>query len=367
MNHPFTSQRRSILIYSLLYILAAAINFIVLLFNYKFSVNIAATEAFIGVLLFAIIGLIIWYPTNYIPYRREAPFYSILTHVLAGLVLIIVWLFTVTGILSVIFNSDENYQEYLDISMLSRGIIGAMIYIVMVLIYYLVSYARRLRERANAEEKLRTLVKESELNLLKSQINPHFLFNSLNSVSSLIMNNPNEAREMIVRLSDFLRYSLKHRKNEFVTLEEELIRMQDYLAIEQGRFGDKLKYNLSVSDVCKKFKVPTMILQPLIENAIKHGVYESLEPVLVDFKCEIFEDSLILRLGNDFDPNQPKRGGTGMGLQNVSERVRLAYDGKGIVKWGASNTTFRVELVLPHEKIKKEDTERKNDRQNGKD
>jgi len=347
MSHPFTSHRRSIIIYSLLWLLVALVNLIVLRLNRDFAIEIILTQAILDSLLFALVGLIIWYPTRYIPFRKNAPVYSIAAQAVAGLLIVMVWLLLTTGILSALFGSDEEYSNFLSSSLYVRAFVAVMVYLVMVLIYYLISYSRSLSERARAEEKLRTLVKESELNLLKSQINPHFLFNSLNSISSLIMSNPEEAREMIIRLSDFLRYSLKHRENEFVSLEEELVRMQDYLAIEKIRFGEKLKYTLSTNDQCKNIRVPTMILQPLIENAIKHGVYESIEPVSVEFHCSLSEDYLRLELKNDFDPNQPSRRGTGVGLQNVSERIRLAYDGKGRLNRSVKENIFTVSLFIP--------------------
>lgn len=349
MSHPFTNQRRALIIYSLVWFIIAFVNMILLRFNRDLPLNIAITEALISNLIFGLLGLIIFYPTTYIPYRKEAPIYSISAQVLAGLIIVFAWLLITNGLLNLIFPNDAAYIEYLNGSLFWRGFIGIMVYLVIVLLYYLIAYARRLRERAQAEEKLRTLVKESELNMLKSQINPHFLFNSLNSISSLIISNPVEAREMIFRLSDFLRYSLKHRESEFVTLEEEIGRMKDYLAIEKIRFGEKLQYELKVSAKCKNVKVPTMILQPLIENAIKHGVYESLDPVSVKFKCSISEGFLHLELENDFDPNLPSRRGTGVGLQNVSERLRLAYDGKGRMTRSGNNNIFKVTLYIPLE------------------
>lgn len=349
MSHPITSQRKALIIYSLVWLLIALINTIIFRFNLGFSITVSIAEALTGSILFGLFGLIIWYPTRYIPFRKDAPIYSISAQVMAGLVIILAWILLSIGLLSAFFGSNEAYSEYLSSSIYWRAFIGVMVYLVMVLIYYLVSYARSLRERAQSEEKLRTLVKESELNMLKSQINPHFLFNSLNSISSLIMSNPDEAREMIVRLADFLRYSLKHRENEFVTLEEEIGRMKDYLAIEQIRFGDRLKYQLNTSDRCAKIKVPTMIMQPLVENAIKHGVYESIEPVSIDFSCTIIEGFLKLEMRNDFDPDQPPQRGTGVGLQNVSERIRLAYDGKGRMTRSVQDGVFQVSLYIPTE------------------
>jgi two-component system, LytTR family, sensor kinase len=349
MSHPFTSQRKALVIYIFIWLLIAMGNTIFLHFSREFSLAISVTESLLSVLLFGLLGLIAWYPTTYIPVKKDAPIYSVSAHIVAGVVIIAVWLMVTVGILGVLFGSDNEYAVYLSSSVFWRGFVGAMVYLVLVLVYYLVTYARSLRDRAQAEEKLRTLVKESELNMLKSQINPHFLFNSLNSISSLIMSNPDEAREMIFRLSDFLRYSLKHRESEFVPLEEELVRMKDYLAIEQIRFGDKLQYTMNTPGNCQQVKVPTMILQPLVENAIRHGVYESLDPVSVELACELDEGFLRIELVNDYDADQPSRRGTGVGLQNVSERIRLAYDGKGRMTSSAHNGVFRVTLYIPLE------------------
>jgi two-component system, LytTR family, sensor kinase len=347
MSHPFTSQRRALIIYIFIWLVIALINAVVLRFGRDFSLAISMTEALLGSLLFGLFGLIIWYPTTFIPVRKESPFYSISAHIAAGVVVIAVWLLLTVGILGALFSNDQGYLQYLSESLFWRAFVGVMVYLILVLIYYLVSYARSLRERAQAEEKLRTLVKESELNMLKSQINPHFLFNSLNSISSLIMSNPEEAHEMIIRLADFLRYSLKHRESEFVSLEEELVRMKDYLAIEKIRFGDRLNYTMNTPENCIKLKVPTMILQPLVENAIRHGVYESLDPVSVELNCKVADGFLQLELKNDFDPDQPSRRGTGVGLQNVSERIRLAYDGRGRMTSSVDEGVYRVTLFVP--------------------
>ncbi len=350
MSHPFTSQRRGLVLYTILWLLIAGVNIILLRFSLGFTLVISITEALIESLLFGLFGLILWYPIRYIPFRKNAPVYSILTHVLAGLIVIFAWLFITVGLLEAFFSNNDAYIAFLENSLFWRGFVGFMFYLVMVLIYYLVSYARTLRERAQAEEKLRTLVKESELNMLKSQINPHFLFNSLNSISSLINSNPEEAREMIIRLSDFLRYSLKHRENKFVSLEEELVRMKDYLSIEKVRFGEKLSYELNLGEKCKHIQVPTMILQPLLENAIKHGVYESLDPVSIKFNCNLHQGYLELELKNDYDPDQPVRKGTGVGLQNVSERLRLAYDGRGMLTRKTGDGVYTVKLSIPLDK-----------------
>lgn len=349
MAHPFTSQRRALIIYIAVWLTVAVANALILFLASNLPLSVSISDALISTVLFAFLGIMVWYPTRYIPFQKHAPIYSITAHLTVAVIVIFIWIVVSVSILGMIFSSEVIYNEMLSTSILWRALIGAMIYLVLILVYYLVINARSLQDRAKAEERLRTLVKESELNMLKSQINPHFLFNSLNSVSSLILSSPDEAQEMILRLSDFIRYSLKHRENEFVTLKEEIGRMEDYLAIEKVRFGDKLIYTLSTGKKCSEVKVPTMILQPLIENAIKHGVYESLEPVEIRFTCKITNENLALQIVNDFDPTQPSRKGTGLGLQNVSERIKLLYDKKGRVNWKVEGSKFIVNLSIPIE------------------
>ncbi len=353
MSHPITSRRRSLVIYILVWFLIFAINAAIIYFLQGFAVKIAIADSFISNFVFAVVGLLAWYPTRYIPYQQSSPVYSIMAHIVAGLLVILVWLTVTVGLLTTLHYGNDLYKDFLNRTLFWRGVVGSLFYLVLVLVFYLVVYAKNLKERAQAEERLKTLVRESELNVLKSQINPHFLFNSLNSISSLTMSSPDEAHKMIIRLSDLLRYSLKNRENEFVTLEEEIGRMQDYLAIEKIRFGEKLRYNLSVPQSCKKIELPTMILQPLIENAIKHGVYESVDPVDIEFNCVMHTDFLELSIVNDYDPDQPPSRGTGLGLQNVTQRILLAYEGKGHVDAKGENGKYNVRIFIPVKKAKK--------------
>jgi len=297
--------------------------------------------------MFGFLGLLAWYPTRYIPFQRQSPIYSILAHVVAGIVVLGAWVLITMVLLNAIFAYQEDYIKFLNQTLAWRAMLGALIYLVLVLIYYLVANSQKLQERLQQEERLRGMVRDAELNMLKSQINPHFLFNSLNSIASLTMSNPDEAREMIIRLSDFLRYSLKHRENEYVPLREELGRMKDYLAIEKVRFGEKLQYEFIIRGECETFLVPTMIFQPLFENAIRYSVYESVDPVAIRFSCIQELESMKAVITNDYDPGVPSRRGTGVGLQNVRQRIALAYKGKGSVDWTAQEGVFTVTILFP--------------------
>jgi len=347
MSHPITGSRRSVLIYSLVWLMVSAIMGGLYFYILHFPLSVVIADAFTSSLLFGFTGLLAWYPTRYIPFQRQSPFYSIMAHVVAGIVVLGSWVLITVGLLNAIFSNQAEYIEFLNQTIAWRAMLGGLVYLVLVLIYYLVSNNQKLQERTQQEERLKGMVRDAELNMLKSQINPHFLFNSLNSISSLTMTNPDEAREMIIRLSDFLRYSLKHRENEYVPLEEELGRMKDYLAIEKIRFGEKLLYDFNISEECEKFPVPTMIFQPLFENAIRHSVYESVDPVTIKFSCMPVEGHMKVVISNDYDPAVPSRKGTGVGLQNVRQRIALAYQEKGAVQWNGNEGVFTVTILFP--------------------
>ncbi len=347
MSHPITGNRRSVLIYAMVWIIVAVLHGLMLWYFMKFPVAIDLTESLTSSLLFGFLGLLAWYPTHYIPFQRNFPFYSVLAHVVAGVLVLLTWLLLTVGLLGEVFRSNEGYTAFLTGSIVWRSLAGGIIYLVLVLIYYLASYSQKLQERTQQEERLKNLVREAELSMLKSQINPHFLFNSLNSISSLTMSSPEEARDMIIRLSDFLRYSLKHRENEYVPLKEEVGRMKDYLAIEKIRFGDKLQFEFEIGTGCEEFPVPTMIFQPLFENAIRHSVYESVTPVTIRFECKTDNGLMTTVLSNDYDPGIPSRKGTGVGLQNVRQRIELLYENKGSIQWNREQGKFNVIILFP--------------------
>jgi len=347
MSHPITSKRRSLVIYAIAWLFLAMLSGASFWYFQNFPLSVVIVDPLVTDFLFAFLGLLAWYPTRYIPFQRHTPFYSLLAHVVAGLLVLTVWMLLSMSILSTLFSKETAYIDFLNKNLAFRAMIGALVYLVLVLVYYLASSAQKLEERARQEERLKNLVRDTELSMLKSQINPHFLFNSLNSISSLTMTSPDEARDMIIRLSDFLRYSLKHREKKFVPLKEEIRRMKDYLSIEKIRFGDKLHYSFSMSGACEDFPVPTMIFQPLFENAIRHSVYESTEPVTLSFDCKPEGEVMRTTITNDYDPDLPVRKGTGVGLQNVKQRIDLAYEGRGLVHWKGEAGTFSVSILFP--------------------
>ena len=221
------------------------------------------------------------------------------------------------------------------------------LYSIMVMIYHLYITQEDRKARIRKEGELQVQVREAEIDRLKSQINPHFLFNSLNSIASLTLDRPEEAREMIVKLSSFLRSSLEYKENELTELSEELEHVRQYLEIEKIRFGEKLLFKFELDDKCEKCLVPNMILQPLYENSIKHGVYESTEAVEILTRATLESKQLILTISNDYDPDMPSRKGKGIGLQNVHNRLQLIYQSSNFLRLSKKGSRFTAEIIIP--------------------
>jgi LytS/YehU family sensor histidine kinase len=244
------------------------------------------------------------------------------------------------------------------VSFIARLSTGILYYGVTLLIYHLIIYNKELEEKKLTEANLNLLVKESELNVLRSQLNPHFLFNSLNSISSLTLSDPSTARDMIIKLSEFLRYALRHGEREKTKLAEEIKNIDLYLEIEKIRFGEKLVFEKQITEDCREGLIPNMILQPLFENAVKHGVYESTEPITIRLVCEGNENEMQLEISNNFDPNQVSRRGAGIGLKNVRNRLLLIYGKDNLMHVQKTENEYTVRLNIPQKQQSEKNTKK---------
>jgi len=227
---------------------------------------------------------------------------------------------------------------------------GIFYQVVIVMMYLLVLFNRDVRRKDATENKLRESLKESELALLKSQFSPHFLFNSLNSASYLTMVEPEKAHRMIVALSEYLRYSLRGGGQEtFATLESEVSNVRRYLEIEALRFGDRLVVDFQVDSKCLSLLVPSMILQPLFENAVKHGVQESTGQVSVTTSVSQIDDFLLIRVRNTIEPGpgSAKVTGAGHGIRSIRERLCMHYADMAVLRIDRGDRHFQVEIQIP--------------------
>ena len=193
------------------------------------------------------------------------------------------------------------------------------------------------------------LTRDAELRALRAQLNPHFLYNSLNSISALTSIDPAGARRMCVLLGDFLRSTLKVSALDRVTLAQELALVDAYLAIEQVRFGDRLTLDRSVDAEALVCRVPPLILQPLLENALVHGIAGLLDGGTVQLTLVRRDGRLLARVENPRDPDVAPRRRAGVGLENVTRRLQTAFADRARLDAVADAGTFRVDLNLPAE------------------
>jgi sensor histidine kinase YesM len=226
---------------------------------------------------------------------------------------------------------------------------GVVLYGLSALGNYLAIELARVRQSERRELEARVMAQEAELRMLRTQIDPHFLFNSLNSISALTSSNPAGARAMTLQLADFFRHSLGLEAHRRVTLEEELTLALHFLAIEQVRFGERLAVDQQVTREAGACLLPAMILQPLVENAVKHGIGNLTEGGVVRIVAVRAGSLLRLAVENDVDPEQPAGPGKGIGLANVRQRLAAAYGAEAAVHWSRRADLFRVELTLPAE------------------
>ena len=211
-------------------------------------------------------------------------------------------------------------------------------------------YYSRLDQKENDKRKAEAekLARDAELYNLRQQLQPHFLFNSLNSINALIGFKPDQARMMIHQLSDFLRGTLKKDDQQNVTLTEELAHLQLYLDIEKVRFGHRLMTEISCDSKCQECKLPPMILQPIVENAIKFGLYDTTEAVTVSIRAEWDDNYLIIMIQNPYDPTTARpRKGTGFGLSGVQRRLDLLYARTDLVETHANDNIFTTIIKIP--------------------
>lgn len=347
MLNPFSKNRNNMMIYMVVWAALMLIQTAILNYYQDIDLFASLTDAVVFNALFALIGFNLWYVLRYNIKDKQSLFDIITNHLIASIVTIALWLSLGYFIVSSLEASNAPYLEFLNNSLPLRVIIGSFFYLIFVLLYYMILYYEDLQQKLKNEADLNNLVKEAELNALKSQINPHFLFNSLNSISSLTMTSPEKAQEMVIKLSDFLRYSLSHDKNETTTLRKELENTERYLDIEKVRFGRRLRYHSTVPESCLDARLPNMILQPLFENAIKHGVYNSTEEVLVELKCLPNDDFLELRISNDFDPEAVRPKGEGIGLKNIKNRLEILYKRTDLLEINFGKIEFEVILRIP--------------------
>jgi two-component system LytT family sensor kinase len=203
------------------------------------------------------------------------------------------------------------------------------------------------KETEKRKSEAEKLARDAELYNLRQQLQPHFLFNSLNSINALIGFKPDEARKMIHQLSDFLRGTLKKDDQLLVPLSDELQHLNLYLDIEKVRFGHRLETEISCDKNWGEALLPSLLLQPIVENAIKFGLYDTTEKVTVSIRGEIDGNNLVVMVQNPYDPQTSRPKGTGFGLRGVQRRLYLLFARNDLMETHQNDNIFTTIIKIP--------------------
>ena len=364
--HPILGHLRQLGLYLLAWVPLAAI----LLYVLRFTGGLSWTQALVLVLplclLYAFMCLSAWYSCRGTPLATSSFSRLALTHLAAAVVISGVWVLIARGMAGALASLEmfRGIEQRLapDYPLLFAS--GVMIYLLAVGLHYVLLSVESSREAEQREIQARVLALDSELKALKAQVNPHFLFNSLNSISALTSIDAGRARDMCIQLADFLRKTLGMGEKAVIPLREELDLVRAFLSVEKIRFGDRLTVGETVARETLECAVPPLLLQPLVENAVAHGISNLTEGGWIRLEV-LWSDGdngslsewqegvgdLLIRVENNFDPEMPRRRGSGVGLANVKQRLAARYGDRARLEVRAQGEQFRVSIVLPAERI----------------
>jgi hypothetical protein len=286
-------------------------------------------------LLYAFVCLTPWYLCRAFPLGTAGVSKLLVNHLGAAILASALWI-GLARLLAIAMDLGSGLDSVIP----QLVVIGLLLYLLSVTLHYAL-----LAVEASREAALQT--RDAELRALKSQINPHFLFNCLNSISALTSTDPTRAREMCVLLSDFLRKTLGLGERASISWREELELARTYLQVEQVRFGARLQIEMHVDDACADCQVPPLVLQPLIENAIKHGIATMVDGGTVRLEGRVEDGHLAVRVENSFDPDAPSPRRSGLGLRNVRNRLETRFGDAAHLNVAAQNNRFSAEMVFP--------------------
>ncbi len=292
-----------------------------------------------------------WYSCKGAPIRSTPAKRLFLTHTLAAAILSILWV-QAAKLIAYLLSQVHVFQG-LDQKFAPQAPLlfaaGFLMYSLAVASHYVILEIEESRVAQARALESSVFARDAELKALKAQVNPHFLFNSLNSISALTSIDADRAREMCILLADFLRMTLGLGEKALVPLREELELLQRFLAIEKVRLGERLHVDVYVEAQAQTCMLPPLLLQPLVENAIIHGIANLPAGGTVRLSAECGDGHLHLSIENSVDPDAPASRKGGRGLTNVRQRLEARYGKEASMKTTAEEELFRVSISLPAE------------------
>lgn len=349
--HPILSDRRRFMVYIIAWIFTGVLIARLLvtadLANWSFALLFSLPLALFGSFLTSSA----YFVCRSLPFNRRS--FSIATLVFASAAMVsgISWLGLCYGWNKVlVLASDEVEVLHLSPHLLVLFFItGFAVYLLALLAFDVYIAFDNIREAERREAASRLLARDAELQVLRSQIDPHFLFNSLNSISALTAIDAVAARTMTIALADFFRQTLAIAEKEKISLKDELLLCENFLAVEKIRFGKKLGVEFEIAEDAEQAQIPPMILQPLLENAIKHGIRNLPKGGVI--KVTIFQRDRWLHIAvqNPVSADPGNSTGNGLGLSNLRQRFFALYGDQARVSWQRTDDNFTLEMALPFE------------------
>ena len=345
------STKRNRWIFTACWVLWSGVHY-AMLQNFEIDWHIAVVDSVGSNALLAAASILIIHTLGYYRPDNKNYFYLLVWVV----VISVIWTAIVKLSLLSIFLNNEVYKTFLLRSIPVRFDMAFLVIgcsVIMSMLWYNLEEKKYMESRKSDAEKL---ARDAELYKLRQQLQPHFLFNSLNSISALAGNQPEQARKMIQQLSDFLRGALKKEDYQLTSLSEELQHLQLYLDMEKMRFGHRLSTEIKHDDRSLDFLIPPMLLQPIVENAIKFGLYDTTENITILITAKTYDDYLEITVQNPFDPetSAPKHG-TGFGLSSVQRRLYLLFVRNDLLSTSVKGNLFSTTVKIPRNDINNSD------------
>lgn len=283
--------------------------------------------------------------------------FSVPIQVIGHIVGITAWFYLVATVSYILeyyidgFRTFDEWKEFLLEQFGSKSLLYNLEYVTAIAVYYILQYIDTITEKENEKATLAISNNEMRLSLLKSQINPHFLFNTLNSISTLMNTNKTKARQMMTMLGDVLRYALDSNSVREVPLAEELAFIRNYINIQQVRFGERLKYKEDIDRECMALTIPPMVLQPLVENSVKHGITPKEEGGTITLSIKRNNGKVDFRVTDDgiglANKTKFESSNSGVGLVNSDKRLQNMYGKSSKIRVAADKDGFVVNFNIP--------------------
>ena len=314
------------------------------------------TEAFaVGIplcVLYAFMCLAAFYSCRGAPLDRTGKLKIALTHSLAAVIVSGFWILAAKALAHVLsgFPIFRGLEPRLSKNFPLLFGTGILLYLLVVAFFYVLLAVQESQDAREREMKAGVLARDAELKALKAQVNPHFLFNSLNSISALTSSDPPKAREMCILLGDFLRRTLGLGEKAAIPLEEELSLIRSFLAVEKVRFGARIQMEENIDKEALDVFVPPLLLQPLVENAVVHGILNLVEGGCIKLEIHARNGALSIAVENSFDPDSPPRHRGGVGLANVRQRLATRHGNLASFDVKTEGDRYCVAITMPAER-----------------